>query len=133
MLDQGLEGRYPKGRTVSFCQARGFSVAGTESDGTIRMVLSADETRDWLEREGEGSLPPAGTGWPDNVARADGAPPAPGDELDAEITALKTLHPNLQLEYRQSDLRSMSRQTKLLLLQDIREALGIKPLRRTTL
>jgi len=81
----------------------------------------------------EDSLPPAGTGWPENAARPDGGETSAGDELDAEIAALKALHPHLHLEFRQSDLRSMSRETKRLLLQDIREALGIKPLRRSTL
>ena len=81
----------------------------------------------------EDSLPPAGTGWTENAARLPGAPASAGDELDAEIDALKALHPDLQHGFRQSDLSSMDRQTKLLLLQDIREALGIKPLRRTTL
>ena len=76
----------------------------------------------------EDSLPPAGTGWPDNGALCQS-----GDELAREIAALKALHPDLQLEFRDRDLNSMSGETKLALLQDMREALGIKPLRRSTL
>jgi len=81
----------------------------------------------------EDSLPPAGTGWPDNGARQNGTLCQSGDELAREIAALKALHPDLQLEFRDRDLNSMSGETKLALLQDMREALGIKPLRRSTL
>jgi len=80
------------------------------------------------------SLPPAGTGWPPEATCArSGSAAKPSDDLGREITTLKALHPKLQLRFRDTELEAMDTKTKLLLLQDIREALGIAPLKRRDL
>lgn len=57
----------------------------------------------------------------------------PTDDLGREIAALKALHPKLRVRFRQTDLSAMSEETKRLLLQDMRAALGIRPLQKTSL
>ena len=75
-----------------------------------------------------GSLPPAGSGWPKSArALPTGGCPAE-DELGREIAALKALHPRLQVRFRESNLKAMDEPTKLALLRDMRDALGIRPL-----
>jgi len=70
------------------------------------------------------TLRPAGNGWPDDSARAYDASGIPQDELGKEIETLKALHPDLQLEFR--DLNSLDRTGKLLLLDQMRDMLGIR-------
>ncbi|MBT3201243.1 MAG: hypothetical protein HN350_15190 [Phycisphaerales bacterium] len=70
------------------------------------------------------SLRSAGNGWPDDSARAYDASGIPQDELGKEIETLKALHPDLQLEFR--DLNSLDRTGKLLLLEQMRDMLGIR-------
>lgn len=53
----GLRGRLalnalPRERTRRFYEERGFRVAGQNEDGTIAMVLAAQDATAWLEREG---------------------------------------------------------------------------------
>ncbi len=76
-------------------------------------------------------LRPAGNGWPDDSARAYDASGIPQDELGKEIETLKALHPDLQLEFR--DLDSLDRAAKLLLLDQMRDMLGIRKPARTTI
>ena len=75
------------------------------------------------------ALRPAGNGWPDDSARAYDAGGIPQDELGKEIETLKALHPDLQTEFRNLD--SLDRAGKLLLLEQMRDMLGVrKPARR---
>jgi len=76
-------------------------------------------------------LRPAGNGWPDASARAYDPKQIPQDELGKEIETLKALHPDLQLEFR--DLNSLDRAGKLLLLDQMRDMLGIRKPARTTI
>ena len=79
------------------------------------------------------ALPPAGSGWPEEGARGLGAGPAPQDDIDRDIATLKALHPEIEIRFRQDDLAHMSRHTKRLLLEQMRELLGIEKLSRTDL
>jgi hypothetical protein len=74
------------------------------------------------------NLRPAGNGWPDDSARAYDASGIPQDELGKEIETLKALHPDLQTEFRNLD--SLDRTGKLLLLDQMRDMLGIRKLAR---
>ena len=78
-------------------------------------------------------LPPAGGAWPDLPDCALKDATIPGDSLGKEIAALRSLHPDLRLRFRERDLDAMDRETKLLLLQQMRELLGLRPLARTIL
>ena len=77
------------------------------------------------------NLRPAGNGWPDGSARAYDASGIPQDELGKEIETLKALHPDLQTEFRNLD--SLDRTGKLLLLDQMREMLGIRKPTRTAI
>ena len=46
-------------------------------------------------------------------------------ELDRQIARLLILHPSLQIKFRQNDLASLNDETKLILLEDMRDVLGI--------
>lgn len=50
-------------------------------------------------------------------------------DLDRHIVRLLTLHPQLQVRFRNHDLARLDDATKQALLQDINDLLGIKPLR----
>ena len=76
-------------------------------------------------------LRPAGNGWPDESARAYDPSRIPEDELGKEIETLKALHPDLQLEFR--DIDSLDRAGKLLLLDQMRDMLGIRKPARTAI
>lgn len=50
-------------------------------------------------------------------------------ELDRRMARLLTLHPQLRIRFRTSDLSSFDDQTKEALLRDMYDILGIAPLR----
>lgn len=47
------------------------------------------------------------------------------DELGKHLARLKALHPDLQVAFRASDLKTMTHEERVLLLGDVNEALGI--------
>lgn len=49
--------------------------------------------------------------------------------LDKRLARLLTLHPELQLRFRNNNLASLNDDTKQALLQDMQDILGISPLR----
>lgn len=49
--------------------------------------------------------------------------------LDKRLAKLLTLHPELQIRFRNNNLASLATETKEALLQDINDLLGIKNLR----
>lgn len=49
--------------------------------------------------------------------------------LDKRLAKLLTLHPELQIRFRNNNLTSLATETKEALLQDINDILGISPLR----
>lgn len=53
------------------------------------------------------------------------------DPLDKQILRLINLHPHLSLKFRGAKLSDMDPPTKKLLLEDIQEALAIKPFRKS--
>ena len=50
-------------------------------------------------------------------------------ELDLHIVRLLTLHPNLNVGFRNQDLTRVDDETKKAFIQDMNDLLGIKPLR----
>lgn len=85
------------------------------------------------DRQQDDSLPPAGTGWPPEAAQLPPGAAGATDDLSREIALMKALHPKLKVKFRDADLQAMSTQEKSLLLQDMRDALRIRPLAKSTL
>jgi hypothetical protein len=52
-------------------------------------------------------------------------------DLDKHIVRLLALNPELQVKFRNQDLASLDDRTKEMLLADMNQVLGIKPLRKT--
>jgi len=52
-----------------------------------------------------------------------------GSDLDLHIARILSLRPQLQVRFRNQDLTQLDDATKLKLLEDINDLLGIKPLR----
>jgi hypothetical protein len=52
-------------------------------------------------------------------------------DLDRRIVQLLALHPQLQVRFRNQDLRSLDDPTKKALLKDMNDVLGIRPLRKS--
>lgn len=52
-------------------------------------------------------------------------------DLDLHIARLLALHPKLRVRFRNQDLTRLDDTTKQMLLQDMNDLLGIKPLRTT--
>lgn len=75
------------------------------------------------------SLPPAGTGWPEDAASIGaGEDILPEDELGKGIAAIRALHPELPTMFHQSDHSALDEQAKGCLMEEMRAALGVKPL-----
>lgn len=51
-------------------------------------------------------------------------------DLDLHIVRLLTLHPALKVRFRNHDLASLDEATKQVLLNDMNQVLGVRPLRK---
>jgi hypothetical protein len=51
-------------------------------------------------------------------------------ELDLHIVRLLALHPALKVRFRNHDLASLDAATKQMLLEDMNEVLGVRPLKK---